>query len=87
LIFRQKIKVKSTFVYSCLTQPEKIPYIVILHNIYLQQQTWKLWGEEKEEDSVYTIYLKKVRYQNPTKTLVLVSFIKKSTFFVICITN
>lgn len=69
----------STFVRLCFTQPEKIPYLIILRNLLychnLQQQTWKLWGEEKEEDSVYTIYLKKVRYQNPTKTLVLVSFV------------
>jgi len=40
----------------------------------LQQPTWKLWGEEREEGAVYTIYLKKVRYQNPTKTLLLVRY-------------
>ncbi|XP_026817312.1 ral guanine nucleotide dissociation stimulator-like 1 isoform X3 [Rhopalosiphum maidis] len=38
-----------------------------------RQPTWKLWGEEREEGAVYTIYLKKVRYQNPTKTLLLES--------------
>ncbi|XP_050439024.1 ral guanine nucleotide dissociation stimulator-like 1 isoform X2 [Adelges cooleyi] len=37
--------------------------------MYLTAPTWKLWGEEREEGAVYTIYLKKVRYQNPTKTL------------------
>uniref|UniRef100_A0A182NV68 Ras-GEF domain-containing protein n=1 Tax=Anopheles dirus TaxID=7168 RepID=A0A182NV68_9DIPT len=28
--------------------------------------TWRLWGEEREEDAIYTVYLKKVRYHRPT---------------------
>ncbi|KXJ77307.1 hypothetical protein RP20_CCG007861 [Aedes albopictus] len=31
-----------------------------------QQPTWRLWGEEREQDAVYTVYLKKVRYHRPT---------------------
>ncbi|XP_050093231.1 ral guanine nucleotide dissociation stimulator-like 1 isoform X2 [Anopheles aquasalis] len=28
--------------------------------------TWRLWGEEREENAIYTVYLKKVRYHRPT---------------------
>uniref|UniRef100_A0AAG5DM82 Ras-GEF domain-containing protein n=1 Tax=Anopheles atroparvus TaxID=41427 RepID=A0AAG5DM82_ANOAO len=28
--------------------------------------TWRLWGEEREENATYTVYLKKVRYHRPT---------------------
>ncbi|XP_055600555.1 ral guanine nucleotide dissociation stimulator-like 1 isoform X2 [Uranotaenia lowii] len=28
--------------------------------------TWRLWGEEREQDAIYTVYLKKVRYHRPT---------------------
>ncbi|XP_055908160.1 ral guanine nucleotide dissociation stimulator-like 1 isoform X2 [Eupeodes corollae] len=28
--------------------------------------TWRLWGEEREKDAVFTVYLKKVRYHRPT---------------------
>ncbi|XP_067137082.1 ral guanine nucleotide dissociation stimulator-like 1 isoform X1 [Centruroides vittatus] len=27
-----------------------------------KQPLWRLWGEEKQDDAVYTVYLKKVRY-------------------------
>ncbi|CAG0918983.1 unnamed protein product [Notodromas monacha] len=33
------------------------------------QPTWKLWGEQKASDIVYTIYLKKVRYHRPSKSV------------------
>ncbi|XP_026469790.1 ral guanine nucleotide dissociation stimulator-like 1 [Ctenocephalides felis] len=31
-----------------------------------QQPTWRLWGEERVEGAIYTVYLKKVRYHRPT---------------------
>lgn len=31
-----------------------------------QQPTWRLWGEEREQDAIFTVYLKKVRYHRPT---------------------
>lgn len=31
--------------------------------------TWRLWGEEHEENSIFTVYLKKVRYHQPTPTV------------------
>uniref|UniRef100_A0A0A9YLB9 Ral guanine nucleotide dissociation stimulator-like 1 n=3 Tax=Lygus hesperus TaxID=30085 RepID=A0A0A9YLB9_LYGHE len=33
------------------------------------QPTWKVWGDEKIDGAVYTIYLKKVRYHRPTHTI------------------
>ncbi|XP_043475863.1 ral guanine nucleotide dissociation stimulator isoform X1 [Leptopilina heterotoma] len=36
---------------------------------YVQQPTWRLWGEEKGDDVIYTVYLKKVRYHRPTRSL------------------
>ncbi|XP_055314238.1 ral guanine nucleotide dissociation stimulator-like 1 isoform X3 [Sitodiplosis mosellana] len=30
------------------------------------QPTWRLWGEEREKDVIFTVYLKKVRYHRPT---------------------
>uniref|UniRef100_A0A1Q3FU09 Putative guanine-nucleotide releasing factor n=1 Tax=Culex tarsalis TaxID=7177 RepID=A0A1Q3FU09_CULTA len=33
---------------------------------YVKQPTWRLWGEEREKDAIYTVYLKKVRYHRPT---------------------
>ncbi|XP_047472834.1 ral guanine nucleotide dissociation stimulator-like isoform X2 [Penaeus chinensis] len=31
--------------------------------------TWRLWGEEKTEDAIYTVYLKKVRYHHPSRSI------------------
>nr|CAH7759876.1 unnamed protein product [Callosobruchus chinensis] len=31
--------------------------------------TWRLWGEEKTDGAIYTVYLKKVRYHRPTRSL------------------
>ncbi|XP_034244342.1 ral guanine nucleotide dissociation stimulator-like 1 isoform X2 [Thrips palmi] len=31
--------------------------------------TWRLWGEERAEGAIYTVYLKKVRYHRPTRTI------------------
>lgn len=31
--------------------------------------TWRLWGEEKTDGALYTVYLKKVRYHRPTKSV------------------
>ncbi|XP_011505573.1 PREDICTED: ral guanine nucleotide dissociation stimulator [Ceratosolen solmsi marchali] len=36
---------------------------------YVQQPTWRLWGEEKGDGVIYTVYLKKVRYHRPTRSL------------------
>ncbi|KAK9510137.1 hypothetical protein O3M35_004984 [Rhynocoris fuscipes] len=33
------------------------------------QPTWKVWGEERLDGAIYTIYLKKVRYHRPTYTV------------------
>lgn len=37
--------------------------------IFFQQPTWRLWGEEKADGALYTVYLKKVRYHRPTRSL------------------
>ncbi|XP_050309309.1 ral guanine nucleotide dissociation stimulator-like 1 isoform X4 [Anthonomus grandis grandis] len=34
-----------------------------------EQPTWRLWGEEKADGALYTVYLKKVRYHRPTRSL------------------
>ncbi|XP_060519056.1 ral guanine nucleotide dissociation stimulator-like 1 isoform X3 [Cylas formicarius] len=31
--------------------------------------TWRLWGEERTDGALYTVYLKKVRYHRPTRSL------------------
>ncbi|XP_066986341.1 ral guanine nucleotide dissociation stimulator-like 1 isoform X3 [Macrobrachium rosenbergii] len=31
--------------------------------------TWRLWGEEKCEGAIYTVYLKKVRYHHPSRSI------------------
>lgn len=31
--------------------------------------TWRLWGEEKLNGAIYTVYLKKVRYHHPSKSI------------------
>ncbi|XP_071453702.1 ral guanine nucleotide dissociation stimulator-like 1 [Hetaerina americana] len=31
--------------------------------------TWRLWGEERVDGAIYTVYLKKVRYHRPTRSL------------------
>ncbi|KAJ8670541.1 hypothetical protein QAD02_001800, partial [Eretmocerus hayati] len=31
--------------------------------------TWRLWGEEKGDGVIYTVYLKKVRYHRPTRSI------------------
>ncbi|RZF31864.1 hypothetical protein LSTR_LSTR009511 [Laodelphax striatellus] len=33
------------------------------------QPTWRLWGEERTDGAVFTVYLKKVRYHRPTKSI------------------
>ncbi|EEC02235.1 conserved hypothetical protein, partial [Ixodes scapularis] len=35
---------------------------------FFQQPSWRLWGEEKNDGAVYTVYLKKVRY-HPSSSL------------------
>ncbi|XP_049868184.1 ral guanine nucleotide dissociation stimulator isoform X2 [Pectinophora gossypiella] len=32
------------------------------------QPTWRLWGEERVDGAIYTVYLKKVRYHRPTRS-------------------
>ena len=39
----------------------------------LQQPTWRLWGEERLDGAVYTVYLKKVRYHSPSRSITTVS--------------
>ncbi|GAB6031488.1 hypothetical protein CHUAL_009256 [Chamberlinius hualienensis] len=34
-----------------------------------QQPTWRFWGEERTDGAIYTVYLKKVRYYNPSKSI------------------
>ncbi|ENN74870.1 hypothetical protein YQE_08639, partial [Dendroctonus ponderosae] len=36
---------------------------------YELQPTWRLWGEEKADGALYTVYLKKVRYHRPTRSV------------------
>ena len=38
-----------------------------------QQPTWRLWGEERLDGAVYTVYLKKVRYHSPSRSITTVS--------------
>ena len=38
-----------------------------------QQPTWRLWGEERLDGVVYTVYLKKVRYHSPSRSITTVS--------------
>ncbi|KAI5704949.1 hypothetical protein M8J75_010345 [Diaphorina citri] len=33
------------------------------------QPTWRLWGEERVEGAIFNIYLKKVRYHRPAKSI------------------
>ncbi|KAF7395711.1 hypothetical protein HZH68_009761 [Vespula germanica] len=35
----------------------------------VQIPTWRLWGEERGDGVIYTVYLKKVRYHRPTRSL------------------
>ncbi|XP_072156546.1 ral guanine nucleotide dissociation stimulator-like 1 isoform X2 [Bemisia tabaci] len=34
-----------------------------------EKPTWRLWGEERVEGAIYTVYLKKVRYHSPSKSI------------------
>lgn len=43
------------------------------------QPTWRLWGEERTEGAIYTVYLKKVRYHRPTRTIASVSILSTSS--------
>lgn len=36
---------------------------------FASQPTWRLWGEERGDGVIYTVYLKKVRYHRPTRSL------------------
>ncbi|XP_034943661.1 ral guanine nucleotide dissociation stimulator isoform X2 [Chelonus insularis] len=36
---------------------------------FFKKPTWRLWGEERCDGVIYTVYLKKVRYHRPTKSL------------------
>ena len=42
--------------------------LMILISIF-QQPTWRFWGEEKVDGGIYTVYLKKVRYHTPSKSI------------------
>ncbi|XP_050731356.1 ral guanine nucleotide dissociation stimulator-like isoform X3 [Eriocheir sinensis] len=39
--------------------------------LYEEQEapTWRLWGEEKCDGAIYTVYLKKVRYHHPSRSI------------------
>ena len=43
--------------------------LFILSLKYFQQPTWRLWGEEKVDGGIYTVYLKKVRYNTPSRSV------------------
>ena len=54
---------------------------------FLQQPTWRFWGEEKVEGgAIYTVYLKKVRYHTPSKSitsgLFAITFLSLSLFHI-----
>merc|ERR1719512_344691 len=34
-----------------------------------EQPTWRLWGEEKVEGGIFSVYLKKVRYHTPSRSI------------------
>ncbi|XP_044001145.1 ral guanine nucleotide dissociation stimulator isoform X2 [Aphidius gifuensis] len=36
---------------------------------FFAKPTWRLWGEERCDGVIYTVYLKKVRYHRPTKSI------------------
>lgn len=52
---------------------------------FFQQPTWRLWGEEREKDVIFTVYLKKVRYHRPTPSASSVSFYSISFFSLLAI--
>ena len=52
-----------------------------METISFQQPTWRLWGEEREENAIYTVYLKKVRYHRPTPSASSVSRCRSRYFF------
>jgi len=35
----------------------------------LEESTWRLWGEEKVEGAVFSVYLKKVKYNTPSRSV------------------
>lgn len=47
--------------------------MVITCFLSLQAPTWRLWGEEKCDGAIYTVYLKKVRYHHPSRSITQVS--------------
>lgn len=60
---------------------------VDLFLVLFQQPTWRLWGEERVEGAIYTVYLKKVRYHRPTRSASSVSFILFVSTYHIIFTN
>ncbi|KAF2352765.1 Ras guanine-nucleotide exchange factors catalytic domain [Trinorchestia longiramus] len=51
--------------------PESCPYFSggrLGSNNYLAP-TWRLWGEERVDGAIYTVYLKKVRYHHPSRSI------------------
>jgi hypothetical protein len=57
---------------SCVTFICSVPQIAD-KVFWFQQPTWRLWGEERVDGGIYTVYLKKVRYHRPTKSVSSVS--------------
>nr|XP_053641691.1 ral guanine nucleotide dissociation stimulator-like 1 isoform X2 [Cherax quadricarinatus] len=41
----------------------------LIHLLGNKAPTWRLWGEEKCEGAIYTVYLKKVRYHHPSRSI------------------
>lgn len=58
--------------------------IKVLSFVFFQQPTWRLWGEEKAEGAIYTVYLKKVRYHRPTKSISTSQSVRISFSFNYC---
>ncbi|KAK9709741.1 RasGEF domain [Popillia japonica] len=53
----------------CVCTGTRKPNKKTLTKWYIKQPTWRLWGEEKADGALYTVYLKKVRYHRPTRSL------------------
>ncbi|CAG4998191.1 unnamed protein product [Parnassius apollo] len=48
------------------SKAEPVLFAAAINDDY--QPTWRLWGEERVDGAIYTVYLKKVRYHRPTRS-------------------
>ncbi|CRK93643.1 CLUMA_CG007172, isoform A [Clunio marinus] len=64
-IFKNRCSfINSPTSYHCNTFPRKRAKKATAK--WFIKPTWRLWGEERDKDAIYTVYLKKVRYHRPT---------------------